>query len=85
MIDMPRVASGTYATGTISKTTGSVLTADAVAKSAEVPQTSGAITVGTASPKRVGASLGLTIEDIAAIGTANFESGTSPECQLGSE
>ena len=51
-----------------------MLTADAVAKSAEVPQTAGAITVGTASPKRVGASLGLTLEDIAAIGQANFES-----------
>ena len=74
MIDMPRVPSGTYATGTISSTAGSVLTADAVAKSAEVPQTAGAITVGTASPKRVGASLGLTLEDIAAIGQANFES-----------
>ena len=74
MIDMPRVASGTYATGTISSTAGSVLTADAVAKSAEVPQSAGAITVGTASPKRVGASLGLTLEDIAAIGTENFES-----------
>ena len=74
MIDMPRVPSGTYATGTISSTAGSVLTADAVAKSAEVPQTAGVITVQTASPKRVGASLGLTLEDIAAIGTANFES-----------
>ena len=74
MIDMPKVPSGTYATGTISSTAGSVLTADAVAKSAEVPQTAGVITVQTASPKRVGASLGLTLEDIAAIGTANFES-----------
>ena len=73
-IDMPRVPSGTYATGTVSSTVGSVLTADAVAKSAEVPQSAGAITVGTASPKRVGASLGLTLEDIAAIGQANFES-----------
>ena len=73
-IDMPRVPSGTYATGTISSTVGSVLTADAVAKKAEVPQSAGAITVGTASPKRVGASLGLTPEDIAAIGTENFES-----------
>ena len=73
-IDMPRVPSGTYATGTISSAAGSVLTADAVAKQAEVPQSAGAITVGTASPKRVGASLGLTIEDIAAIGTENFES-----------
>ena len=73
-IDMPRVPSGTYATGTISSTAGSVLTADAVAKSAEVPQSAGVINVGTASPKRVGASLGLTLEDIAAIGQANFES-----------
>ena len=73
-IEMPRVASGTYATGTISSTAGSVLTADAVAESAEVPQTAGAITVGMATPKRVGASLGLTLEDIASIGTANFES-----------
>ena len=72
-IDMPRVPSGTYATGTISSTAGSVLTADGVAKSAEVPQSAGAITVGTASPKRVGAALGLTLEDIAAIGQANFE------------
>ena len=74
MIDMPRVPSGTYATGTISSTAGSVLTADAVAKEADVPQTAGAITVGTASPKRVGASLALTLEDIAAIGNENFES-----------
>ena len=74
MVDMPRVASGTYATGTISSTVGSVVTADAVAKSAEVPQTAGAITVQTTTPHRVGASLGLTLEDIAAIGTENFES-----------
>ena len=74
MIDMPRVPSGTFATGTISSASGSVLTADAVAKSADVPQTAGAITVGTTAAKRVGASLGLTLEDIAAIGQANFES-----------
>ena len=73
LIDIPKVQSGTYATGTISSTVGSVLTADAVAKSAEVPQTAGVIVVGTAAPKRVGASLGLTLEDIAAIGQANFE------------
>ena len=70
MIDMPRVASGTFATGTVTTST----TADAVAKSADVPQTAGAITVGTTAPHRVGASLGLTLEDIASIGTANFES-----------
>ena len=74
MIDMPAVESGTYATGTISSTAGSVLTADAVAKSADVPQTGGAITPQTTGPKRVGGSLALTVEDIAAVGTANFES-----------
>ena len=70
MIDMPKVPSGTYATGTITTS----VTADAVAKQAEVPQTAGAITVGTTAPHRVGASLGLTLEDIASIGTSNFES-----------
>ena len=74
MIDMPMVGTGTYATGTISSATGSVVTADAVAKSADVPFTAGAITTQTTTPKRVGGRLGLTLEDIAAVGTANFES-----------
>ena len=69
MIEMPQVGSGTYATATISAS----VTADAVAKSADVPQTPGALTVGSTSPKRVGASLALTLEDIAAVGQANFE------------
>ena len=69
MIDMPMVETGTYATGTITTST----TADAVAKSADVPQTAGAITTQTTGPKRIGASLALTLEDIAAVGTANFE------------
>ena len=64
MIEMPMVPSGTYATGTISTS----VTADAVAKSANVPDTAGAITVGTTPPRRVGASLALTLEDIAAVG-----------------
>ena len=69
MIDMPTVPSGTYATGTIT----TAVTADAVAKSAEVPQTDGAITVSTTTPHRVGGSLLLTAEDIAAVGQANFQ------------
>ena len=69
MVEMPMVPSGTFATGTITTN----VTGDAVAKGANVPQTAGAITVGTTTPKRVGASLGLSLEDIAAIGTANFE------------
>ena len=69
-IAMPVVGSGTYATATITTS----VTADAVAKSAEVPQTAGALTPSTTGPHRAGASLALALEDIAAIGTANFES-----------
>ena len=69
-VEMPMVPSGTYATGTIT----TALTADAVAKGAVVPETDGAFTVQTATPKRVGGSLNLSVEDIAAVGQANFES-----------
>ena len=69
-IEMPRVMSGTYATGTISTSQ----TASALAKAAAAVGTAGAITVTTASPKRVSARLELTLEDIAAVGQANFES-----------
>lgn len=70
MIDMPTVMSGTYASGTITTS----VSGDVVAKEAEVPQTKGVITVQTATPKRAGVSIGLTLEDIAAVGQANFES-----------
>ena len=69
-IDMPMVGTGTYATGTITTN----IAAGPVAKSAEVLQDAGAITTATATPKRVGASMALAIEDIAAIGAENFES-----------
>ena len=69
-IQMPRVASGTYATATI---TTSSTTAAAKAKSGDAPATAGAFTVTTATPKRVSARLELTLEDIAAVGQANFE------------
>ena len=69
-IDMPRVASGTYATATITTSQ----TADAKAKSAAIAATAGALTVTTAVPKRVSARLELSLEDIAAVGQANFES-----------
>ena len=69
-IAMPRVGSGTYATGTIATSQS----ADAKAKSAAIAATAGAITVTTATPKRVSARLELTLEDIAAVGQANFES-----------
>ena len=70
MIEMPTVESGTYATGTIT----TAATADAVKKGAEVPETAGAFTVTTTTPHRVGASLNLSAEDIATVGSANFES-----------
>ena len=69
MVEMPMVESGTYATGTIT----TAATADAVAKGADVPETAGAFTVQTTTPHRVGASLNLAAEDIAAVGQANFE------------
>ena len=69
-IDMPRVASGTYATATITTSQ----TAEAKAKSAAIAATAGALTLSTATPKRVSARLELTLEDIAAVGQANFES-----------
>ena len=69
-VDMPMVPSGSYATGTIT----TAATAGPVAKSAEVVETAAAFTVQTTTPHRVGASLNLTVEDVASVGSANFES-----------
>ena len=69
MLDMPVVPSGSYASATITTSA----TADAVAKSAAVPDTAAAFTVVTTTPHRVGAALDLTLEDIAAAGTESFE------------
>ena len=68
-IAMPRVASGTYATATITTSQD----AEAKAKSAAIAATAGVLTVTTATPKRVSARLELTLEDIAAVGQVNFE------------
>ncbi len=69
-IQMPRVGSGTFASATI---TGSQ-SAEAKDKSAAIAATAGALTVTTATPKRVSARLELALEDIAAVGQENFES-----------
>ena len=69
-IEMPRVMSGTYASATISTSA----TAEAKAKGADAPATAADFTVTTATPKRVAARLSLAIEDLAAVGQANFES-----------
>ena len=68
-IELPRVGSGTYATATITTSHS----AAALAKSGAAAATAGAFTVTTATPKRVSARLELTLEDIAAVGQANFE------------
>ena len=69
-IEMPRVKSGTFASGTITNSQS----ATALAKSAAAVGAAGAITVTTATPKRISARLELTLEDIATVGQANFES-----------
>ena len=69
-IDMPRVGSGTYATATIT----TALSSGAKGKSADTDSTAATFTATTATPKRVSARLSVTLEDIAAVGQANFES-----------
>ena len=69
-VEMPAAESGTYAIGSITTN----VTAGAVAADADVPQTAGAITLQSTTPHRVGGSMQIRIEDIAAIGTTNFES-----------
>ena len=69
-IEMPRVMSGTYASATISTS----LTATAEAKSGRADATAAAFTVTSVTPKRISARLAIAIEDVAAVGQANFES-----------
>ena len=69
-IEMPRVMSGTYASATIADST----TAAALAKGADADATAATFTVTAVTPKRISARLSLQIEDIAAVGQANFES-----------
>ena len=68
-IEMPRVESGSYASATITTS----LTAGAKDKSAVTDSTPAAFTVTSATPKRISARLSLTLEDVALVGTANFE------------
>ena len=69
-IEMPRVASGTYASATITTN----LTAGAKAKGDDAEATAAGFTVTSVTPKRISARLSIQIEDIAAVGQANFES-----------
>jgi len=69
-IEMPRVMSGTFASATIATSTA----AAAKAKGDDAPATAATFEVTSATPKRISARLSLAIEDIAAVGQANFES-----------
>ena len=69
-IEMPRVMSGSYASATISTS----LTASAQAKGGTQRSSAASFTVASVSPKRISARLGIRIEDVAAVGQANFES-----------
>ena len=69
-VEMPRVESGSYASGTITTS----LTAGSQAKGGRQDATAAAFTVTTVSPKRISARLSIRIEDVAAVGTGNFES-----------
>ena len=69
-IEMPRVDSGTYVSATISTS----LTATAQAKGGAQAATAAMFTATSATPKRISARLSIQIEDVAAVGQANFES-----------
>ena len=67
-IQMPRVASGTYASATISTS----LTAGPKEKGTAQESTEAGFTVSSVTPKRVSARLSIQIEDVAAVGQQNF-------------
>ena len=68
-IDMPSVGSGGYSELTISTS----VPAGAVAKGGDATDTAGALTAVNANPRRISARMTVTLEDVAAIGQANFE------------
>ena len=69
-IEMPTVGSGAYSEATIS----TALTAAAKSKGDAQESTAAVLTPQTATPRRISGRLTLDVEDIAAIGQANFES-----------
>ena len=77
-IDMPRVASGTYAEARIDTS----LTAAAKAAGGDAVATAATFAVSTATPKRVSGRLGVRVEDIASVGQANFEAALRANLQM---
>ena len=69
-IEMPRVESGSYASATISTS----LTADSHAKGGEAMASAAMFTTTAVTVKRISVRMGVRIEDVAAVGQANFES-----------
>ena len=76
-IEMPSVGSGAYSEMTIS----TALTAAAKAKGTAQESTAAVLTPTTASPRSIRGRLTLNLEDIAAIGQANFESALRQNAQ----
>ena len=68
-IDMPTAPSGSYSEMTIT----TALPASAKAKGVDADDTAGALTPVTASPRRISARMSIAVEDVALIGSANFE------------
>ena len=68
-IDMPSVGSGGYSEMTISTS----VPAAPKAKGGNATDTAGALTAVNANPRRISARMTVTLEDVAAIGQANFE------------
>ena len=71
-IEIRDVPSGSYAIPTI---TTAPSTAAPKAKGGAADATAGALTVASATPKRIPARLTLALEDVAAVGTESFEEG----------
>ena len=76
-IEMPSVGSGSYSEMTIS----TALSASAKAKGAKQDSTAAVLNAETATPRSIRGRLTLNLEDIAAIGQANFESALRQNAQ----
>ena len=77
-VEVRNVATGTYSIPTISTAPS---TAVPKAKNTAADATAGVLTVVSASPKRIPATLTLTLEDLAAVGTETFQVGLQTALQ----
>ena len=76
-IDMPSVGSGSYSEMTIS----TALSAAAKSKASAQESTAAVLTPATATPRSIRGRLTLNLEDVAAIGQANFEAALRQNAQ----